>query len=63
MAGLGKPKQETISDFSQEGIEIHGVITAMDVHFWGDLDSGQAFIQANGLPPYVMSHATAVDFN
>lgn len=63
MAGLGKPEQEEERRFSDSGARIVDVMTAVDVHFWGDETTGHAHIQANGSPPLQMSNARATDFS
>lgn len=61
-AALGKPDQERYAQNTPTGSVVRETITAVDVHFWGDPQTGYAFIQANGFPQFVMQRATASDF-
>lgn len=62
VAGLGKPDQEEGNRFSDSGARILDCLTAVDIHFWADWVTGQAYIQANSFPPEIMKNATASDF-
>lgn len=62
MAAFGKPSQATDEILEIPGVNIAPTLTAVDVHFWGDQESGQAFIQANGFEQMVMQRARAGDF-
>ncbi len=61
-AALGKPDQERYAHDTPTTAVVWDTITAVDVHFWGDPQTGNAFIQANGFEPVVMQRATASDF-
>ncbi len=61
VAALGKPDQSTVT-LSENGGKVADTITALDVHFWADGETGHAMIRANGFEPMPMQRATAADF-
>jgi hypothetical protein len=63
MAGLGKPEQEKPRKPIKTTATIHKTLTALDVHFEANAESGKALIWANGFPPLVMQNATIADFS
>ncbi len=62
-AALGKPDQERYAQNTPTEAVVWDTITAIDVRFWADLKSGNAYIQANGFEPLVMKRATAKNFS
>lgn len=62
-AALGKPEQVKYEEMRSDRAEIWNSITALDVHFGPDPETGGAYIQANGFDKIPMRRASSADFN
>jgi adenine/guanine phosphoribosyltransferase-like PRPP-binding protein len=58
MAALGKPEQE--NETATKAVK--SAKTAIDITFWGDKESGKAYISVNGYRELVMRKANSDDF-
>lgn len=59
MAAIGKPEQEEQQIL---GANVFPTATALDVRFWGDQISGNAYVQVNDREALIMEKANANDF-